>query len=121
MNKVSISIPLSPSLPLSIQTSRVKDSQVQRRIICFLCTSCKLTELPQGSQAPAAAAPTILSPTSSPWGALPSPWPHPWPSPATPCITAVKMKTLQRPLPPPDTCMTRDPKVPPSVCCPRPD
>lgn len=66
----------------------------------------------RASQASAAAVLTIPSPTSSPWAALPSLWPHLWPSPATPCITAVKTKTLQRPLRPPRPCMTRSPSVP---------
>lgn len=73
----------------------------------ILCSS--LQEPLQASQASAAAVLTILSPTSSPWGALPSPWPHPWSSPATPCITAVKTKTSQRPLRPPHPRMTRNP------------
>lgn len=64
----------------------------------------------RANQAPAAAVLTIPSPTSSPWGVLPSPWPHLWSSPATPCITAVKTKTLQRPLWPPHPCMTRHPQ-----------
>lgn len=53
-------------------------------------------EPPLVSRAPAAAVPTIPSPTSSPWGALPSPWLRLWLSPATPCIMEARMKTLQR-------------------------
>lgn len=59
----------------------------------------------QASLAPAAAVLTIPSPTSSPWGVLPSPWPHLWSSPATPCIMAAKMKTSLRPLQPPQPRM----------------
>ena len=63
------------------------------------------------SRAQAAVVLTIPSPTSSQWAALPSPWPHLWSSPATPCITAVKTRTPQRPLQPPHPpCMTRDPQ-----------
>lgn len=65
------------------------------------------------SPAPVAAVLTILSPTSSPWGALPSPWPHLWSSLATPCIMAVKTKTSQRPPMPPHE------KNPPSPPQPR--
>uniref|UniRef100_A0A7N8YF43 Histone-arginine methyltransferase CARM1 n=1 Tax=Mastacembelus armatus TaxID=205130 RepID=A0A7N8YF43_9TELE len=66
------------------------------RLNAVLCSS--FQEPLQASLVPAAAVLTILSPTSSLWGVLPSPWPHLWSSPATPCIMAAKMKSLQKPL-----------------------
>ncbi len=84
----------------------------------ILCPS--FQELLRVSLASAAAVLTILSPTSSPWGALPSPWPHLWSSPAIPCITAVKTKTSQRRLRPPRPCMKRDPRFPPMEPLSRP-
>lgn len=66
---------------------RLSLAAVLKAVLCSLHQ-----EPPRVSRAPAAAVLTILSPTSSPWGALPSPWLHLWSSPATPCTMAVKMK-----------------------------
>lgn len=102
--------PKNPTLhkqSIYVQKCTVQASPV-RMLNVTLCPS--FQEPLRASQAPAAAVLTIPSPTSSPWGALPSPWPHLWSSPATPCITAVKTMSWQRPLRPPRPRMTRDPR-----------
>ncbi|KAM6966397.1 histone-arginine methyltransferase CARM1 isoform 1-T1 [Tautogolabrus adspersus] len=85
-----------------------------------LTTTSSPWEPPRVSRAPATAVLITPSPTSSPWGVRPSPWPRRWSSPATPCTTAVKTKTSkQRPLRPPRPLHEkRSPLPPPSSFSP---